>query len=106
MSAFDKLIPSAQIAQTLFEQAPVGMLMIDGDGRIHYLNAEAERLFGYAMSELVGRSVDVLVPGRPPLTTYWPWLPKPCVMIAKFLSDDGRTRGQREDAPGLAAGQV
>ena len=62
MSEFDKLMPSAQIAQTLFEQAPVGMLLVDGDGHIRHLNAEAERLFGYAKSELVGRSVDVLVP--------------------------------------------
>src|SRR5665647_881371 len=38
------------------------MLLIDEVGYIHHLNAAAERLFGYAKSELVGRSIEVLVP--------------------------------------------
>ena len=29
-SMFSKLMPSAEVAQTLFEQAPVAMVMIDG----------------------------------------------------------------------------
>ena len=62
MSIFGKPIPNAEIAQTLFEQAPVAMLLIDGAGQIHHLNAAAERLFGYAKSELFGRSIEVLVP--------------------------------------------
>ena len=62
MSIFAKPIPNAEIAQTLFEQAPVAMLLIDGVGHIHHLNAAAERLFGYATSELVGRSMEILVP--------------------------------------------
>ena len=62
VSVFSKLMPSAEVAQTLFEQAPVAMLMIDGVGHVHHLNAAAERLFGYAKSELVGRSMEVLVP--------------------------------------------
>ena len=58
----ERLMPSAEVAQTLFEQAPVAMLLIDDAGRIHQLNAEAGRLLGYAKAELVGRSVEVLVP--------------------------------------------
>jgi PAS domain S-box-containing protein len=53
---------TALFAQTIFEQAPVAMLLSDGAGHIHYLNAAAERLFGYAKSELVGCSIEVLVP--------------------------------------------
>jgi PAS domain S-box-containing protein len=62
VSIFGKSMPNAEVAQTLFEQAPVAMLLIDGVGHIHHLNAAAERLFGYAKSELVGRSMEVLVP--------------------------------------------
>jgi len=44
------------------EAAPVGLLMVDGRGRIALANAEIERIFGYTHSELIGASVDLLVP--------------------------------------------
>ncbi|MGE0160855.1 MAG: PAS domain S-box protein [Gemmatimonadales bacterium] len=44
------------------ESAPSGLLMVDPDGRIVLVNREIERLFGYAREELLGRSVDILVP--------------------------------------------
>jgi PAS domain S-box-containing protein len=37
-------------------------VIADPSGRIMMLNAQAEELFGYAQSELVGRPVEVLVP--------------------------------------------
>jgi PAS domain S-box-containing protein len=48
----------------LFESAPHGVLAADEDGRIALLNSEMEKMFGYSRSELVGLSVDVLVPER------------------------------------------
>ena len=55
-------------ADSLFEQiieaAPNAMVMVDGDGRIVLVNAEAERLFGYSRSELLCMSVDRLLPER------------------------------------------
>ena len=62
MHIFGKLMPNAEVAQMLFEHAPVAMLLIDAVGHIHHMNGSAERLFGYAKSELVGRSMEVLVP--------------------------------------------
>jgi PAS domain S-box-containing protein len=59
---FNKLMPTAEVAQTLFEQAPVAMVMIDGSGQVHHLNAAAERLFGYSKLDLVGRPMEILVP--------------------------------------------
>jgi PAS domain S-box-containing protein len=44
------------------EACPSGMIMTDADGKIVLINAEAERLFGYARQELFGRSIDILVP--------------------------------------------
>jgi PAS domain S-box-containing protein len=46
------------------ESSPSGLLMIDAEGRIVLVNREIERLFGYSREELLGRSVDVLVPER------------------------------------------
>ncbi|MBX3157745.1 MAG: PAS domain S-box protein [Deltaproteobacteria bacterium] len=46
----------------LVDAAPDGMLVCDAEGAILLVNAEAERMFGYAREELLGRRVDVLVP--------------------------------------------
>jgi len=46
------------------ESAPMAMVMIDTVGAIVLVNAEMEKLFGYAHQELLGRSVEVLVPER------------------------------------------
>ena len=44
------------------EASPGGMVMIDAAGSIVLVNAETERMFGYARAELIGQSVDILVP--------------------------------------------
>jgi len=46
------------------ESSPSGMIMVDGDGAIVLVNREAERLFGYAREELIGRPLETLVPLR------------------------------------------
>lgn len=46
------------------EDAPAAMLMVDAAGVIALVNAQTERLFGYAREELIGRSVEALVPER------------------------------------------
>ena len=46
------------------EAAPAGMIMIDQDGKIVLVNAQVEELFGYHRAELMGRSIEVLVPTR------------------------------------------
>jgi PAS domain S-box-containing protein len=46
------------------EAAPTGMLMIDRKGNITLVNAQIERLFGYSRAELIGASMDRLVPAR------------------------------------------
>lgn len=46
------------------EASPSGVVMVDAQGRIVLANAETARMFGYAESELVGRSIDELVPSR------------------------------------------
>lgn len=48
----------------LLDAVPAGIIVTHQDGRISYLNAEAERLFGYARNELIGQSIDLLLPDR------------------------------------------
>lgn len=44
------------------DAAPNGMLMVDPGGNIVLINRQMESLAGYAPDELLGRSVDILVP--------------------------------------------
>jgi PAS domain S-box-containing protein len=46
------------------ESVPNSIVMVDGGGRILLVNVQTEKLFGYSRSELIGQSVDVLVPDR------------------------------------------
>jgi PAS domain S-box-containing protein len=48
----------------LVDAAPDGLIVCDGKGAIVLVNGEAERMFGYARDELLGQSIDVLVPDR------------------------------------------
>lgn len=50
--------------QSVVEFAPIGVVMVDRAGRIHLVNREMERLFGYSREELLGEAVERLIPGR------------------------------------------
>ena len=52
----------ASVFQTLFEFAPDALLVVGADGRIIHANAQTERLFGYSPEELIGESIELLVP--------------------------------------------
>ena len=53
-----------ELFRIALEAAPTGMIMVDRDGRIVLVNAQVERIFGYRRQELVGESIDMLVPSR------------------------------------------
>jgi len=55
---------SAELYRQLIESAPDAMIVVDERGAITILNGQAERLFGYLREELVGSSIEVLVPER------------------------------------------
>lgn len=54
-------IPDA-LFRTLIHFAPDAFVVVDQEGLIAFVNAEAERLFGYSREDLVGGPVDILVP--------------------------------------------
>ncbi|MBV8530706.1 MAG: PAS domain S-box protein [Candidatus Eremiobacteraeota bacterium] len=48
----------------LLEYAPDATVIVDADGRMRLVNAQAERLFGYYREELLGAPVELLIPER------------------------------------------
>jgi PAS domain S-box-containing protein len=53
-----------QFFRLALDAAPMGMLIMDGTGKIVLVNAQVEALFGYPREELVGQRIDMLVPQR------------------------------------------
>jgi two-component system cell cycle sensor histidine kinase/response regulator CckA len=52
------------LARIAFDLSPSGMLAVNEQGEIVAVNREVEHLFGWPREELIGRSIDVLVPER------------------------------------------
>ena len=50
--------------RAFLESAPDAIVIADGKGRIVLVNAETERLFGYPREELIGQTVELLIPER------------------------------------------
>ncbi|MEW5742904.1 MAG: diguanylate cyclase [Myxococcota bacterium] len=49
-------------ARALLEAAPDAIIVFGEDGRIVFVNAQTERLFGFERAQMVGQDVDSLVP--------------------------------------------
>ena len=69
--------PSAELAQeqlrALVNALPAGVMLIDAAGPIGLANPALERMFGYLPGELIGLSVELLVPPeqRGPDAIWW-----------------------------------
>jgi PAS domain S-box-containing protein len=63
-----KRAPRRSLADHRFRLAvdasPAAMIMVDAKGVIEFANAETMRMFGYAIDELLGKSIDILAPSR------------------------------------------
>lgn len=46
------------------ESSPSSIVMVDQEGKIRLVNSQAETSFGYNRAELIGQSVEILVPER------------------------------------------
>src|SRR6185295_4046512 len=54
---------SEQQWRLIVEAAPNGMLLVDERGTIVMVNTSVLRQFGYGRDELLGKSVEMLIPG-------------------------------------------
>lgn len=54
----------ASFMKELLDTIPTGIIVTSQSGIINYVNAESERLFGYPRVELLGESIDILLPDR------------------------------------------
>ena len=80
--------------RTAVESSPNGMVMVDASGKIVLVNREVERLFGYSREELLGKSIDLLVPER--------FRKKHPDLRARFYEEPGvRSMGAGRDLYGL-----
>jgi two-component system sensor kinase FixL len=65
-SCFD--ITERKLAEEKFrlvlDAAPNAMIMVDSAGVINFANAPAATVFGYPLSELIGRPIETLIPER------------------------------------------
>jgi len=59
----ERLLAEERFRQ-VFEAAPAGMIMVNGDGLITLVNAQLERVFGYERKELLGQPIEMLIPDR------------------------------------------
>ena len=50
------------ISEQLIEQLPDAVFVVDPSGSIQYVNAQGEALFGWSRDELIGRTIETLVP--------------------------------------------
>jgi len=50
--------------RNLLESAPDAMVIVDVQGIIQLINAQTEKMFGYEKSDIIGKEVELLIPGR------------------------------------------
>lgn len=55
---------SEEYFKQVIEAAPCGIIITSDAGIIERINPQAESLFGYTMEEMIGQSIDMLVPDR------------------------------------------
>src|SRR5215813_4689545 len=61
-TAEDALKKSEEMLRGLFESAPDTVVVLSQQGEIANVNAQVERMFGYSSRELVGKTINALIP--------------------------------------------
>ena len=60
----DPVNDSEAYFRNLLESAPDAMIIIDAEGKITIINAQAETMFGYSREDILGQPIEILLPER------------------------------------------
>ena len=77
----DAPVSSDLLPSLLLDTAPDAMVVVGLDGRIRFVNAQTEHLFGYPRAELVGQHLEMLIPER--------FRPRHDQHLARFFANPG-----------------
>ncbi len=61
---FQKLQQRNSLFQSLLVSLPYAVVVTNGEGRLVFVNDQTEKIFGYDRNELLGQSVEILLPDR------------------------------------------
>ena len=64
VSNSQEVFSSEEMMHLAVEASPNGMVLTNGEGNIVLVNSATEKLFGYQRQELIGQSLNVLIPER------------------------------------------
>lgn len=53
-----------QLCQRIVDESPIAIVFADRDGVIHLWNSGAESMFGYKAGEVLGQTMDFIIPVR------------------------------------------
>ena len=59
-----EIAPQGLLSAKILEAVPDAMIVVDTEGKIVQVNTQTEAMFGYSREELIGQSIDTLVPER------------------------------------------
>ncbi len=62
--AVEKLWRAEKNFRGLMDSVPDAIVTVDNDGRIVLINKQVEKMFGYKKDELIGQTIEILVPER------------------------------------------
>lgn len=90
-STIDRLHKQRALLDSLFEQAPEAVVLLDVDQKVVRINQGFTRLFGYTPTEAVGQPVsELIVPDQ-----FWPEYPR--ALVANSFRVDAEAVRRRKD---------
>jgi diguanylate cyclase (GGDEF)-like protein/PAS domain S-box-containing protein len=87
-------IAEAEKFGNLLEGAPSSVVCVNGAGAIVYINAQAEKMFGYTRAELLGKTVEILMPEQ---VSEHHVAERKSYLAAPRIADMSNSTGKRKD---------